>query len=129
MSVYDWAKIEDLMGQTISTILQQKDELRFMLSDGRELVMSHRQDCCETVTIDDICGDLADLTGSPILMAEEVTSNDDPDGVEIKDGWRESFTWTFYKIATVNGYVTIRWYGTSNGYYSERVDLWWGDSK
>lgn len=129
MSMYDYAKIEDLIGQTVSTILQQKDELRFLLVDGRELVMSHIPDCCETVTIDDICGDLMDLTGSPILMAEEVTSNDDPDGVEIKDAYRESFTWTFYKLATVKGYVTIRWYGASNGYYSERVDLWWGDSK
>jgi hypothetical protein len=77
----------------------------------------HHQDCCESVYIEDICGDLDDLVGAPLVEAEEVS---DYEGEATGD---ESYTWTFYKFATRKGFVTVRWYGSSNGYYSESVSV------
>lgn len=119
----NYARIEDLIGVTLKAIDNSTgDKLIFVAEDGREWIMSHQQDCCESVSIDDVCGDLSDLIGSPIVMAEESASSENPDGIDIPE-YQESFTWTFYKLATHNGYVTIRWYGESNGYYSEGVDF------
>ena len=74
------------------------------------------------MSLEDTCGNLDDLIGSPILMGEEDESRDIPDGAPIEE-YDDSFTWTFYKLATAKGYVTLRWYGSSNGYYSKRVDF------
>jgi hypothetical protein len=52
-------------------------------------------------------------------MAEEVVSENSEHAPQYPDSW----TWTFYKFATIKGYVTIRWLGESNGYYSESVDF------
>ena len=116
------AKIKDLIGKTITDIKNDNYEILFTCSDGKQFKMYHAQDCCENVEIEDICGDLKDLIGSPILKAEESTSDENPIGVEVPE-FQDSFTWTFYKFATVKGYVDIRWYGESNGYYSESVDF------
>lgn len=115
-----YKNVSDLIGKTITSIKNKdNEELIFHTQDGLTFKMYHEQDCCEDVHIEDICGDLSNLIGSPIVMAEESTNEDNPKNAE----WDESFTWTFYKFATAKGYVTIRWYGTSNGYYSESVDF------
>ncbi len=108
-----------LMGKTLSKIREDSAELVFICEDGEKYMMSHIQDCCESVFIEDISGDLQDLVGSPILIAEEVYE----DNRGPLNGYDESYTWTFYKFATVKGYVTVRWYGSSNGYYSESVNF------
>lgn len=116
----------DLFGKTLAKIdvIDHDDRIIFTLDNGEMYQLYHMQDCCESVTIEDVCGDLDDLVGSPLLLAEEVTSEEDPPGMEIERCYHnDCFTWTFYKLATIKGAVTIRWYGTSNGYYSERVDF------
>lgn len=110
-------KISDFYGKYITNIEKDEDfKIIFHLEDGSIYEMYHEQDCCESVTIDDVCGDLNDLIDTPIVIFEEVTETGE-------DGDYESFTWTFYKIATIKGYVDIKWFGTSNGYYSEEVDI------
>lgn len=113
---------ESLEGKTITGIQNiEKRMLVFYVNFGEETyVQYHEQDCCESVYIEDICGDLTDLIGTPVLQATE-TSNRDRGPVD--GDYDESYTWTFYNISTIKGTVTIRWYGTSNGYYSESVDF------
>ncbi len=126
------ASITDLLGKVIKDIRVIKDDtneddsISFTISDEERYVMKHFRDCCESVVIDDICGDINQLIGRPVLIAEERTNHEDEtnakyqmDGISSDD----SFTWTFYELATLNGAVTIRWYGSSNGYYSESVDF------
>ena len=114
--------VTELVGKTLVKVEQVGDqEIFFTTNEGKRYRMYHWQDCCESVTIEDVVGDLADLVGEPILIAEEATSDENPDGVET-DIWG-TCTWTFYKFATRKGSVTIRWYGESNGYYSESVDF------
>jgi len=113
-----------LQGKTLTAVKVSRgtggaDEIVFACDDGTTFRMHHYQDCCESVDIEDICGDLDSLIGEPILLAEEAENSADPPA----NASDESHTWTFYKLANVHGYATIRWYGSSNGYYSESVSF------
>lgn len=114
------ASFSDLVGKTLISVEKGNDSyngetLVFTTNTGEVYQMIHYQDCCESVYIEDIVGDLSDLVGSPILKTTEDSNSE--------DNSYGSKTWTFYNLATIKGHVTIRWYGSSNGYYSERVDF------
>ena len=113
----------ELVGLTLSDVAIGAKEVVFTTADGKRYRLAHGQDCCETVVVEDVIGDVNDLVGSPIIMSDESGSNHRPDDLPPLDYPDESQTWTFYKLATVKGYVTIRFYGSSNGYYSESVDF------
>jgi hypothetical protein len=108
--------VNDLVGLTMFAVRCIDESIVMYCEDGRIYTLMHNQDCCESVTIDDICGDLSDLEGSPLIVCEESSNVD-------VTGKYESATWTFYRFATIKGWVTIRWFGESNGYYSESVDM------
>ena len=142
--------ISILKGKVISSIHTDTNEIddydqlcadesiTFICTDGTELTMQHTKDCCENVTVEDICGDLRDLIGQTIVTAEVVINSSTDDIVTSEDKPVNSFlpvypvahtmsdyseTWTFYKLDCIKGSVVIRWLGESNGYYSESVDL------
>jgi len=114
--------INELLGYTITKVEQcGNDQLKFYRDDGKVVTMEHNQDCCESVEIVDISGDLNMLTGL-VVEAEVVT--DDTYNPDLPNVYYDlDFQWTFYKIATVNEFVCIRWLGTSNGYYGIEVSI------
>lgn len=95
--------IEDFLGKTFNSIELKNKEILLFNTDEHIYKMYHLRDCCESAHLEDIIGDLNDLIETPILQAEEVTSKDNP-----LSGSDYSFTWTFYKLATIKGYVTLR---------------------
>lgn len=118
--------IETLVGLTLASYRKgfDRDENHCLLmrtTCGRTFRMRHRQDCCERVYIEDIAGDLSDLVGAEIMFAYE-SSSPTPKHDGAPSGG-VSQTWTYYRIGTHKGHVVIRWWGQSNGNYSERVDF------
>ena len=111
-----FVSFKDLLGKTIVDIYGAEtgsEVIAFVCDDGSKYIMYHEQDCCESVSVEDICGDQSALLYYPITKAEEASNEGETD--------EGTCTWTFYHLATIKGYVTIRWYGESNGYYSESV--------
>ena len=107
-----------LKGKTIIEIISmraQEDEIIFKCSDGTSYKMYHDQQCCENVWLEDVVGEVDNLLDTPILNAELTV-----DSQKIECGWQ---TYSYYHLATIKGYVDLRWCGESNGCYSEEVDF------
>ena len=122
---YDECEFSELIGKTVVKLVLDDERdaydnhITFYCSDSTVYDLWHDQDCCEKVGIEEIVGDSSVLLSAPITMAEMVSNNNHD-----AEYWGEdecSTTWTFYKLATIHGYVTIRWLGESNGCYSEEV--------
>jgi len=114
--------ISELKGKTLSRITNIDSVLTMTTTDGDVYHMEYIPDCCANCCIVDVAGDLDDLVGTPLVMAESVSSGENPDSSLVPE-YQDSFTWTFVKFATNKGYVTFIWYGESNGYYSETPTL------
>lgn len=113
-----------LPGETLVRITQEgSDRITLETASGKSYLMYHSQDCCESVSIYDIAGELDSLIGDVIIEAKETISSESPEDIE-SDGYEdESCTWTTFYLATKDSAVAIRWLGSSNGYYSESVSF------
>jgi len=132
----EWVLVKEsnfskLKGKTITKIVGLKPgsyDVKFYCSDGTRYQMYPDDDsflygnACWT-DITDVNGDVESLIGNEILIAEERRS-EKKGGHMGGNRWDDPEVWTFYTLATVKGYVDIRWYGTHNGYYSAEVCFW-----
>jgi hypothetical protein len=112
-------QFSELKGKTIKSIKVsgEMDEVTFACSDGTKYLMYHSQSCCESVYLEKYSMiELDELAGQKIISAYETSESGD----------REygSETWTFYNIQGEKSSATLRWYGSSNGYYSESVSFY-----
>lgn len=108
-----------MQGKTIVAIqgmTPESDEVLFTFSDGQKLKMYHWQDCCESVYLADVNGNIEDLLNTPLLVAESRTEGG-------RDGDWDVYEYTFYTFRTIKGSVDLRWIGTSNGYYATGVEI------
>lgn len=128
---YETVSVEELKGHAFARIDVDEDDRSvtfYGMKDQPLFRMEHIQDCCESVYLAEVIGTWDDLIGTPIFAAECVSNHADPRANLSEDDdayWQvpDSETWTFYKFSTIKGSVTLRWYGTSNGYYSEGVSI------
>lgn len=120
---YNKVGIEYLIGKIIDDIKinNNEDEIAFFLSNGELLVLYHEDDCCESFWLEDFDGEPYEICNCKIMSAEERISDDEEK--MSNHSYDDSITWTFYVIRSLRGTVTIRFCGTSSGYYSERCDV------
>ena len=115
----------EFSGKTIQEVRgckKHSDEVTLKFTDGTCLKFYHQQDCCETVLLEDFDTTPEDLVNTNIISIEERISRSG-EGIKPLDNWDHSYTWSFYVIKTSSSTMVLRWYGTSNGWYSETVDI------
>jgi len=125
------SEFEKLVGKEIIKVeglLVGSKEVTFYCSDGSNLRMYHAQCCCENVDIYELDGDGFAAIGV-VLSAREDISDPHPEGEKEEPYMRDLEQWTFYNLQTNNGFVNIRWFGESNGYYSVDVDCEWNKNE
>ncbi len=120
----------ELKGQTINIIIglaPDCDGYEFVLDNGQTVSFSHGQDCCESVRVVGLRGDIQNILGYPITLAEE--DNPDDDGFMVDHPSYEHRTITKYILESEKGRFEIVWFGDSNGYYGESVDMYVNPTK
>lgn len=123
-----------LIGATIRKVKGMKSGSSEVVlkMDRRTLTMGHRQSCCESVELIDVCGDPDGLIGGIIGVFEVRVGTRTK--MKKQRGWLSETTedavawkeYTFYEIRTSRGDVTLRWGepdNLDNNRYGEDITL------
>jgi len=104
----------DLVGKTIvrGDMRKGADKVWFETADGMLFTMFMYEDPMteQAVWLEDVVGDMDIILNTEILKAEVVTRESQGDPAS---DWRYQ-DWTYYKLATIKGYVDMRWCGVSS---------------
>ncbi len=121
---YRKCDFSELQGLVLTEIVYSYNELLsrdeeptvIFKSKDRKFIMAGDGDCCARAYLEDVCGDLQQLIGDPILLADGVANKMDQIGEK---------GWFFYKLSTIKESVTMRWMYRSSGYegYSVKVSF------
>jgi len=101
--------------------LKEGSQTVTIVTDRLSVQFYHWQDCCETVRVAQVDGDIEDVIGKTIRLFEERT-------VDSESEWGDRLRSTFYTLRTDGGDLDWRWDGRSNGYYSVAVSHRFRDS-
>lgn len=115
----------EFSGKTIQEIRgckKHSDEVTIKFTDGTCLKFYHQQDCCESVLLEDFDTEPEYLINTNIISIEERIYRSG-EGMKPLSTCDQSYTWSFYVIKTSSITMVLRWYGESNGWYSETVDI------
>jgi hypothetical protein len=109
--------IASLVGETLTHIdCDGTSQIMLTTASGRQIMIYHEQDCCESVQIQDTEGNWHDLIG-------KVITDTDHDTTHTCGDCADSCTLSVLTFKVDDATVISRWIGESNGYYSEGVDL------
>ena len=120
--MYEELDVSVMLGETLVNAERVGNErLYFTTASGKKYLMHHKKRRGEVEYIRSIAGDIGNIVEEPLLIAEEVPSEDTPPEEFVQGD--DCYIWTFYKFATRKGCVTVHWYGGSHGPDSKRVSF------
>lgn len=104
MSPANFAEFKNKVIKNISGLEKGSQEVYFECEDGTKYFLYHYQVCSEKVYIEEIAGNINDIIGCKINIADVVTS-----------GNSNIFLQTFFTLSSDKGSLIFRWIGESVG--------------
>ena len=116
---------DEMAGKVITKVIGKNGDncLTFETNNGEVFKFFHEKDG-NFAKIDNICGDLNNLVGKPLLSAKAVIFHNHS---LINMQEKNNPNWIFYRFSNLETRVDIRWYDKTKYNYSEEVSFYYVD--